>query len=180
MKYKVEELKLVQWPDKILTEETTPFDFENPSIDPKELSEFMVATMQHLSGVGLAAPQLGLPESVFVMGGQYSAETVFNPEIVAISREVTNDLEGCLSFPGMFSRVIRPNRIEVKYQNVKGEEQHCDVEGYDARVFIHEYAHLKGRVFLQDLSKLKLQRAIKKSSDYGYKYTMADFSTLNK
>jgi len=156
-------LRTKYWPAYVLRQEAKPFDFDNPPINPEALKGAMEAVMQANNGIGLAAPQVNFLYRVFIMGGPYSTEAVFNPEIVDQSKETVVDTEGCISFPGIYVDIERPKWIEVKYQNEHGEWQNFEVHDYDARVFLHEFDHLNGITFNKKVTKLKWDRAKRKA-----------------
>jgi peptide deformylase len=117
-------------------------------------------------GIGLAAPQVGLPFRVFVMGWKgspESAQAFFNPTVVATVDEVEDLEEGCLSFPGIYVNIKRPKKILARWQTSKGELQESEFEGYNCKCFLHELDHLEGIVFQDRVSTLKWTMAIKKS-----------------
>ena len=87
---------------------------------------------------------------------------VFNPRIISSSEEQTLDEEGCLSYPGLFLKVKRPDWILTEYQNSKGDVIEARFEGYLAKCFQHELDHLEGICFVDKVSQLKLQLAMKK------------------
>ena len=87
---------------------------------------------------------------------------MFNMEIEESSEDVSKMTEGCLSRPNLWLMVTRPRVIKVKYQTVAGDEVRTTLNGYLARVFQHEYDHMLGVDFTQRVSKMKLDRAIKK------------------
>lgn len=140
-------LKLIDKNDKVLTTPTETFDFDNPPIDPTELFENLRDTMVANRGVGLAANQVGLPYSVFVVGHPDDPEnvfSVFNPKIVDVSeREIVAE-EGCLTFAGLYVKIKRPSIIKVRYTTHKGVTDTIKFEGMTARIFQHEYDHLQG------------------------------------
>ena len=110
-------LELIPYDDPILHQKTQPFDFENPPHDPAELADAMNALMEEKNGLGLAAPQVGIPFSMFVMRGPIA---VFNPILVGVSNELIRLDEGCLSFPGLSLSIERPRHLRVRYQDAKG------------------------------------------------------------
>lgn len=119
-----------------------------------QLAEDMHATMVHASGVGLAAPQVGVLKRLFTW--QVDEDTggaVVNPELTDSSEEVEETDEGCLSFPGLFYPVQRPLRVEVAYQDLHGEDRTVQLEGLQARVWLHEMDHLNGILFIDHLAK---------------------------
>jgi peptide deformylase len=155
--------KLVPQDDPILSSKTKHFDFDDPPMDATELFENLKETMIKNKGLGLAAPQCGLPYNAFVMGDPNNPDTifsVFNPTIV--NEEGTSDMEeGCLSFSGLYIKVKRPAVIRVRFSGHDGYVDTTDFSGYTARVFQHEYDHLQGVTFMNRASKLRLNRARK-------------------
>ena len=101
--------------------------------------------------------------AMFVMRHSTLGNTaVYNPEILFQSEETVTLEEGCLTFPALFFHVTRPEAVQVKFQNRKGEEQILELSGMDSRVFQHETDHLNGVIYIQHISDFKLQRAIAK------------------
>ena len=138
------------------------FDFK----DRKELAKVMYDNMAKYGGLGLAANQLGLPYRMFVMGGHPEIENgkvrfVFNPIVNDFSEETVLLKEGCLSFPFLFLPIKRPKWVSVRYTNENGEEVEETLHGMPARIFQHENEHMNGYVFVDLVSKLKLERAEK-------------------
>ena len=136
-------------------------------LDRDEIEEKLFDSMKHYQGIGLSANQIGIMERAFVMYSDVSKrETIacFNPEIVTQSdTEIIMD-EGCLTFPGLWLKVKRPDSIEVQYEDKTGEVQHQAMFGLECRIFLHEYDHMEGMDFTQKVSKIKLNRALKRRS----------------
>ena len=138
------------------------FDFK----DRKDLAKVMYDNMAKYGGLGLAANQLGLPYRMFIMGGHPEIEKgkvrcVFNPVINDFSEESVLLKEGCLSFPFLFLPIKRPKWVSVSYTNENNEEIEETLHGMSARIFQHENEHMNGYVFIDLVSKLKLERAEK-------------------
>ena len=134
--------------------------------DRKDLSKVMYDNMAKYGGLGLSANQLGLPYRMFVMGGHPQIEdgkvrSVFNPMVNDVSPESINLKEGCLSFPFLFLSIKRPKWCSVRYTDENGEEVEETLHGMSARIFMHENEHMNGYVFIDLVSKLKLERAEK-------------------
>ena len=134
--------------------------------DRKELSKVMYDNMVKYGGLGLSANQVGLPYRMFVMGGHPQVEDgkvryVFNPLINDVSPESINLKEGCLSFPFLFLSIKRPKWCSVRYTDENGKEVEETLHGMSARIFMHENEHMNGYVFIDLVSKLKLERAEK-------------------
>ena len=127
----------------------------------------MFETMDHAEGVGLAAPQIGLPIRVVVVDLDVLSEdypeyknfrkAYINPHILEVSGEEISMEEGCLSLPGIHEPVRRPTRIRVSYLDEDFQPHDEWVEGYLARVMQHEFDHLDGKMFVDHLSMLRKQ-----------------------
>ena len=143
--------------------EDIPADYPNL----KELISNMFETMDHAEGVGLAAPQVGLPIRVVVINldvlsddqPEYKGfrKAYINAHILEVGGELESMEEGCLSLPGIHETVKRGNKIRVKYLDENLEEHDEVVEGYLARVMQHEFDHLDGKVFVDHISPLRKQ-----------------------
>ncbi len=133
----------------------------------KDLIQNMFETMQHADGVGLAAPQVGLPIRVVtidldVLSDDYPEFKGFlhayiNPHILETDGEEVSMEEGCLSLPGIHESVKRKDRIHVTYLDENMQEHDGWVTGYLARVMQHEFDHLEGTMFIDHLSSLRKQ-----------------------
>jgi peptide deformylase len=143
-----------------------PWDF-NIDQNAEELERAMCDFMTANHGIGLAANQIGITKRVFVIGS-YNIEgfptpfAVFNPKILESSKEQLLDKEGCLSYPDLWLSVKRPAVIQVEYQDSKGNFHEVAMSGLIARCFQHELDHLDGICFIDKVSQLKLQLAMKK------------------
>jgi peptide deformylase len=139
-------------------------DFSTVKDDAYKMVEIMIDN----DGIGLAANQVGLDKSLFVMG---SADDGFlaivNPEIKKVSNEKVNISEGCLSFPDLYISVSRPKEIVTKFIDLEGHEQdNIKFEGMAARIFLHEYDHLQGITFNNRVSTIKLKMAKNKRKKF--------------
>ncbi len=127
--------------------------------DPRSLSDDFIRemseTMYTEDGVGLAAPQVGISKRFFMYDTGEKLNVVVNPEILERSIETESGEEGCLSIPDVFEEVRRSTRIKVKYFERDGNEVIKILEGYEARVFQHEFDHLNGKLFIDYLSQAK-------------------------
>jgi len=114
------------------------------------LLEDMAETMYASSGVGLAAPQVGILKRIVVIDVGEGLLKLINPEIIS-AQEEQQGVEGCLSVPGIVGEVKRPNRVKIKALNEKGEA--IEIEGTDilARAFCHEIDHLDGVLFIDKI-----------------------------
>jgi peptide deformylase len=138
--------KIVEFPNPVLEvkcEKVTVFDKQL-----KTLIKDMFDTMYDADGVGLAAPQIGIPKQIAVVdvGDDSDQIVLINPEVLAASGTQTGP-EGCLSFPGLFGDVERPLNVTVKAQNAQGKEFTLKADGFLARALLHEIDHLHGVLF---------------------------------
>jgi peptide deformylase len=165
-------LNVVKYGDPILTrraEEVADFDEKL-----RKLIDNMFETMYGAPGVGLAAPQVGVLKRLFVMdcsSGKDKKQKValINPVIETEEGEQVGD-EGCLSFPGMYLEIKRPQRVVVRAHDIDGSEITLDVMDLEARCVSHETDHLDGELFINYLSPLKrdlAKRKIKKRIKQG-------------
>lgn len=148
-------LKQVSKPVEAVTDET------------RKLMDDMLETMYAAPGIGLAAVQIGVPVNVIVMDlardGEPPAPQYFvNPEILESVEELQPYNEGCLSVPDIYDDVERPERVQITYLDYNGERVTEWAEGLYAVCIQHEMDHLKGVVFIDYLSRLKRERAVKK------------------
>ncbi len=160
-------LELVKHPADILKETLPNFDFDNPIMDPKILEEEMVKLMFSENGRGLSANQVGVRARVFVIKTEKLKNVktpfaVFNPKVIAVDDEQVQDYEGCLSFPNLFLPVKRAKHIVVEFFDRDNNQCIIRLDDIDARCFLHELDHLNGVCFTDNVSKLKLDLAIKR------------------
>ncbi|MBR4276458.1 MAG: peptide deformylase [Prevotella sp.] len=132
------------------------------------LIQDMWETLASSEGIGLAAPQIGLPIRLVVIDLDLLKEDLpeydgfkkvyINPHIIDYDKSQTDSSsEGCLSLPAIRENVVRPKRIRVKYQDEDFTEHDEWVEGYLARVMQHEFDHLEGTMFIDRISPLRKQ-----------------------
>ncbi len=148
--------------EKFLRKKTPEFDFAKFS--PKEIRELikiMKEEMKIADGIGLSANQIGLELRVFVAQIPYSEKTeaskfyaVFNPEIVKTLKESSEMEEGCLSVPGLYGLVNRPEKITLAGQDKNNKKIKIKAWGLLARVFQHETDHLNGVLFIDKTKKV--------------------------
>lgn len=156
----MEKEKLISFTDPLLKKEPERFDFEKE--DAKEISKRLLAGMKQFGGVGLSANQIGLDMKVFVIGGSGLQEKAFfNPELLTVSQTGVTMREGCLSYPGLWLNLTRPDSCTLRYQDENGEVIIEEFGGVYARVVLHEYDHMVGQNFTMRASSLKIQRALK-------------------
>ena len=148
-------LRLVSAPVPAITDEV------------RRLADDMLDTMYAAPGVGLAAIQIGVPQRVVTVDTSKSETekapiVLVNPEVIWASPEKRVYEEGCLSIPEYYEEVERPERVKVRYLNLRGEIVEQDADGLLATCVQHEIDHLDGVLFIDHLSRLKRERVVKK------------------
>jgi peptide deformylase len=152
-------LPILRYPDPRLKTVATPVTLFDDAL--VKLTEDMAETMYEAPGVGLAATQVNVHKRVIVIDvtEDNSGLTVFiNPEVIQSSPECKVYEEGCLSVPGIYEKVERPDTVKVRAQNVKGEWFEMECDELLAVCIQHEIDHLNGKVFVEHLSQLKQTR----------------------
>ena len=152
-------------PNPILKQVSKPVDAVTD--ETRQLMDDMLETMYAAPGIGLAAIQIGVQLNVIVMdlardGEPPQVKYFVNPEILEEADDVTPYDEGCLSVPDVFETIERPERVKLTYLDYNGERVTEICEGLYATCIQHEMDHLKGIVFIDYLSRLKRERAVKK------------------
>ncbi|MGK4198393.1 peptide deformylase [uncultured Fusobacterium sp.] len=128
-----------------------------------EILDNMVETMHSAKGVGLAAPQVGISKRIFVCDqGDGVVRKVINPVITPLTEKLMDYEEGCLSVPGIYKKVQRPEKIKIEYLNEKGESVTEEVEGFLAIIMQHEYDHLNAVLFVDKVSPMAKRMISKK------------------
>ena len=166
-------------PNKILRQKSLLV--EKVDQDLQKLMDDMLETMYAAPGIGLAAIQVGVPKRVIVLdiGWREKSESqndkreerrnpmyFVNPEIIEKSLNNSTYEEGCLSVPGQFAEIDRPDKCHVKYLDYYGQPQEIKAEGMLATCIQHEIDHLEGILFIDYLSKLKKSMIVKKLSKH--------------
>jgi peptide deformylase len=152
-------------PHPVLKQVSAPVETVDDEL--RALMDDMLETMYAAPGIGLAAIQIGVPKRVIVMDLARPEEEkqpryFVNPEILWKSEETAPYEEGCLSVPEYYDEVERPARVKLRYLNYHGEQIEEDAEGLFAVCIQHEMDHLDGVLFIDHLSRLKREQAIKK------------------
>ncbi len=142
-------------------------DIDSNYEELSELIQNMFETLKHASGVGLAAPQIGLPIRLVVVNLDVLSDeqpeykdffkVYINPKIVETDGEVCSFEEGCLSFPGIHEKVNRPSSVHITYLDENFESHDEWLDAYPARVLQHEIDHLDGKCFIDRMSPLRRQ-----------------------
>ncbi|CAL6412885.1 unnamed protein product [Bathycoccus prasinos] len=148
-------LSIKLYPSKCLRVENEPVTVFDDNL--KELSKEMFKIMYETVGCGLAAPQVGVNYRLMVYNeagapGEGKEVVLVNPKISKFSKQKDFFEEGCLSFPKIYAEVERPMGVKIEAQDVEGNKFKMTLEGFEARVFQHEYDHLDGVLFHDRMS----------------------------
>lgn len=165
-----EDQKLLRTPGKLITSEIfASSDFQ------KNLQAMMEILEQSGDGIGLAATQVGIPLQFFILTVDEQLEKInptiyLNPKITVRSKKETKDIEGCLSFQGLAQvKVPRSEEITWEYQTTDFQFHQQSLSGYYARIIMHEYDHLQGRLIIDYLSSaqmIKVQQWLKNKASF--------------
>ncbi len=155
-------LKLRYYGDPVLRKTARPVKGVGPA--ERLIIREMIRAMYDFDGSGLAAPQVGIDEQIFVADAGDGPFAIINPEVVRIIGKETFYEEGCLSLPGIRINVKRPEAIAVRYQDDTGRIIERELSGLMAKIFQHEGDHLFGRMIIDyatpaDREKFKVQLA---------------------
>ena len=158
--------KILTEPDPFLRQKSQ--DVEGVDDEIRRLMQDMLDTMYAAPGIGLAAIQVGVPKRIIVIDLSKEEEKkplyFVNPRVILKSNSNATYEEGCLSVPGQFAEIARPDRCHVTYLDYNGKQQELKAEGLLATCIQHEIDHLEGILFIDYLSKLKKSFIVKKLS----------------
>jgi len=158
--------KILTEPDPFLRQKSSEVD--QVTDETRKLMDDMLETMYDAPGIGLAAIQIGVPKRVIVIDLSRDEKKnplyFVNPKIIKKSDTDSTYEEGCLSVPGQFAEVDRPDKCHISFLDYNGEKQELKAEGLLATCIQHEMDHLEGILFIDYLSKLKKNLIVKKLS----------------
>ena len=158
--------KILTEPDQFLRQKSQ--NVESVDDEIRRLMQDMLETMYAAPGIGLAAIQVGVPKRIIVIDLSKEEEKkplyFVNPRVILKSNSNATYEEGCLSVPGQFAEIARPDRCHVTYLDYNGKQQELKAEGLLATCIQHEIDHLEGILFIDYLSKLKKSFIVKKLS----------------
>lgn len=151
-------LKIRTFGDPVLRQKAR--DVEKITDEHRALVHDMFETMRDAPGVGLAAPQVGVLERIFVWEVGEEHGVLINPRVVSASAERESDEEGCLSIPGLVYQVERPFEVTVEALDLEGHEIEITGDELLGRVFQHEIDHLDGVLFIDRVSEEDRKEAL--------------------
>jgi peptide deformylase len=172
-------MEIVLYPDPRLRAKNAPITSFDDEL--KQLARGMLDLMYETKGVGLAAPQVGVNRRLMVFNAEGDPEKpefetiLCNPRVVRKAKSKVSAEEGCLSFPGIYAQVERPEDIVILAQDVNGDEFEMALDDWAARVFQHEFDHLEGVLFIDRFTpsdKMRLKPVLK-GLEFDYKEKIA-------
>ena len=164
-------IKVYQYPHETLLQTSTPWNVDDRIDGYDDIEQFehdYIQLMLDEHGMGLAANQIGITKRFFAIGHEtfdtfQKHAIIWNPQVIKFSEEKVIDVEGCLSFKGIWLKVERPRTVEVKYETTQGKTKFAKLTGMESKCFQHECDHLEGITFNKRVSKLRWEMANKKS-----------------
>jgi peptide deformylase len=147
------------YPDPILRKKAQAI--ENIDGEVKDIADRMAQVMRASKGIGLAAPQIGIPQQIIIVDIGQGFRVLINPEIVDEEGESIM-VEGCLSLPNIEILVKRKENVFIRGWNLEGREVNLELIGFPSRVYQHEIDHLNGILIIHHISQLKRELLIKK------------------
>ena len=162
-------IQVFQYPYETLMQVSTKW-VDGDSIegydDIEKFETDYIKLMLDEKGMGLAANQIGITKRFFAMGHSSfdtfkNCAIIWNPQVINFSEDKVTDVEGCLSFRGIWLKVERPKTVEVQYETTQGKTKFAKLDGMESKCFQHELDHLDGITFNKRVSKLRWQMANK-------------------
>jgi peptide deformylase len=152
-------MKLRIYPDPALLQACEPVTSFDSALAAQV--EAMAALMTKENGIGLSANQVGFTNQVLILrdlSGQ--VHPLINPTLIETGKKLVRMREGCLSAPGIYLSILRPEEVAVEFQTLQGEKQTVLMAGVEARIFLHEYEHLLGKFYFDNVNRAIRKRAI--------------------
>jgi len=154
-------MQIITFGNQLLHEKAEKIDNINDEIT--DLANKMIEILKSENGIGVAGPQIGVKKRIFVTHVQNDEARIFiNPSMLETSLKTVKYEEGCLSIPGIYSNVTRPESIKIQAWNEKGRPFTLETSGILARVIQHEYDHLEGMLFLDRVPEGKRNKLVEK------------------
>ena len=161
---RAEVLPLIDGRDELIETKLDEFDFEKD--DPERLENLLLNSMDFYNGLGLSANQVGINARVFAMVHENTPMVMFNPKVISVTDEKLLVKEGCLTWYGLFPKILRPAGVTVNYQDKEGQSFSGSFIDISARIILHEYDHLNGYTFFDRAKPLHMRQAKSQSKKY--------------
>ncbi len=155
-------LPILQFPDPRLRQPAAPVTAFDDEL--RRLADDLLETMRAAQGIGITAPHVGIPRRVVVLqlAPEDAPQVYVNPAVAWASAETIRHQEGSVSMPGVVEEVERSARIRIRYEDLDGAPRTEDADGLRAVCHLHEIDQLDGIFWIQRLSRLKRERAVKR------------------
>lgn len=164
-------LRIIRYPHPLLRAENVAVPEDGFGDELRQLAREMLLIMYASGGVGVAAPQVGINKRLIVFNPEGSEKAfiqevvMVNPTIVATSKKMLVEPEGCLSFPGMGGNVSRHEWVKVEGYRLNGKKFKVKFEGWKAKIFQHEFDHLEGVMYIDKLALDEDRERVKERLD---------------
>lgn len=180
-------LPIYLYGQQVLREEAKDVDLATEKEEVTKLVANMWETLAVADGCGLAAPQVGVSKKIFIVDGTGLSDTygylkdfkrtMINPEIVSESEGTAEYSEGCLSVPGIYAEVRRPESLTIRYLDENFNEVTETLDKFSARIVQHEYEHLTGHMFVDDLAPIRKKMISRKLQNIAKGKTQTHYRT---
>jgi len=167
-------LEIVLYPDPRLRAENTPIEVWDQNL--RDTAQAMLELMYSSEGVGLAAPQVGINRRLLVFNPEGDKEhadqeiVLCNPQVANKSKEREFGEEGCLSFPEIHASILRPLRVVIEAKGIDGKDLTLELSDWKARIFLHEFDHIDGILFIDRMTPADKAIAKPLLGDLEYEY----------
>jgi peptide deformylase len=164
-------VRIICYPDPVLIRPSTDVDEINGAL--VQVCRDMFRTMYEGAGIGLAGPQIGMHRRIVVVnlaGGAPEGEMALVNPVITAREDLLEGEEGCLSFPGLYGKVARSARVQVRAYDLDGHEVSFEAEGFPARVWQHEIDHLDGVLLIERMSPAHRLAAARRLRELEYDY----------
>ena len=163
-------IQIFQYPHETLMQISSHWTKDDSIEGYNDIEKFehdYIKLMKDNFGMGLAANQVGITKRFFGIGHDSfdrfkKSAIIWNPRLIKTSEEKVIDVEGCLSFKGIWLKVERPKTVEVQYETTQGKTRYARLDGMESKCFQHECDHLEGVTFNRRVSKLRWDMANKR------------------
>ena len=160
----INRLPLYEGDYPLLYDEVPEYKSSLPNSNMTTLIKRLQLTRKLYGGIGLSANQCGVYERVFVIGTDDFQMACINPKVISVSDDFVKIDEGCLSYPGLYLKIARPESVVVEYTDENGKLQQTTLKGITARCFVHELEHMNGKKFTDNVGPVALQVAKRKQN----------------
>ena len=161
---KVEILPLVAEDHELITTKLDKFNFDRDDAEKRE--DTLINCMDFYRRLGLSANQIGINARVFAMVHEEQPIVMFNPKLVSVTDEKYLAKEGCLTWFGLYPKVLRPQGVTINYQDKEGQTFTGSFIDLSARIILHEYDHLNGYTFFDRAKPMHMSQAKKRRKIY--------------